>query len=33
LVGQGRHEELLEHCPVYQEVYYSQFPREVKVNG
>ena len=33
LVGQGTHEELLENCPVYQEVYYSQFPREVKVNG
>ena len=33
LVGQGTHEELLENCPVYQEIYYSQFPREVKVNG
>ena len=33
LVGQGKHEELLENCPVYQEVYYSQFPRGVKVNG
>lgn len=33
LVGQGKHDELLENCPVYQEVYYSQFPREVKGNG
>lgn len=29
-VGLGRHEQLLEQCPVYQEIYYSQFPREVK---
>ena len=29
LVGQGSHEQLLESCPVYQEIYYSQFPREV----
>ncbi len=29
LVGHGTHEELLESCPVYQEVYYSQFPKEV----
>lgn len=33
LVGQGSHEQLLEECPVYQEIYYSQFPREVKSNG
>lgn len=25
----GTHEELLETCSVYQEIYYSQFPREV----
>ena len=30
LAGIGTHEELLENCPVYQEIYYSQFPREVK---
>jgi ABC-type multidrug transport system fused ATPase/permease subunit len=30
LVGIGSHEELLETCGVYQEIYYSQFPREVK---
>ncbi len=30
LVGQGSHEELLASCPVYQEIYYSQFPKEVR---
>ena len=30
LVGQGTHEELLTSCPVYQEIYYSQFPKEVR---
>ncbi len=29
LVGKGTHEQLLESCGVYQEIYYSQFPREV----
>lgn len=29
LVGKGTHEELLENCSVYQEIYYSQFPKEV----
>ena len=29
LVGQGNHEQLLKGCPVYQEIYYSQFPKEV----
>ena len=33
LVGQGKHDELLENCPVYQEVYYSQFPKEVTDRG
>ena len=33
LVGQGTHEELLEKCPVYQEIYYSQFSREVSTHG
>ena len=32
VVGQGVHEDLLENCPVYQEIYYSQFPREVSGN-
>ena len=29
LAGKGTHEELLDSCPVYQEIYYPQFPREV----
>jgi ABC-type multidrug transport system fused ATPase/permease subunit len=33
VVGMGTHEALLESCAVYQEIYYSQFPREVKGNG
>jgi ABC-type multidrug transport system fused ATPase/permease subunit len=28
LVGSGKHEELLDHCEVYSEIYYSQFPKE-----
>lgn len=30
--GIGTHEELIESCPVYQEIYYSQFPKEA-ANG
>lgn len=33
LVGKGTHETLLESCPVYQEIYYSQFPKEVGKNA
>ena len=33
LVGSGTHEELLETCDVYQEIYYSQFPKEAVTNG
>ena len=33
LVGKGTHEELLKTCEVYQEIYYSQFEREVTDNG
>ena len=33
LVGQGTHDQLLETCPVYQEIYYSQFPKEVRQNA
>lgn len=33
LVGKGSHEELLESCAVYQEIYYSQFPKEVAQHG
>lgn len=28
IVGLGTHQELLEDCSVYQEIYYSQFPKE-----
>ena len=33
LVDSGTHEELLERCQVYQEIYYSQFEKEVADNG
>ena len=33
LVGCGTHEQLLEQCQVYQEIYYSQFPKEVSAHG
>ena len=33
LVGIGTHESLLESCEVYQEIYYSQFPKEVTGRG
>ena len=33
LVGKGTHDELLNSCPVYQEIYYSQFPKEVTAHG
>lgn len=32
-VGMGTHEELLVSCPAYQEIYYSQFPKETVKNG
>ena len=28
VAGIGTHEELLENCEVYQEIYYSQFRKE-----
>lgn len=31
--GIGTHEELLASCPAYQEIYYSQFPKEAVSNG
>ena len=31
--GIGTHEELLASCPAYQEIYYSQFPKEAASNG
>lgn len=33
LVGKGTHDELLNNCPVYQEIYYSQFPKEAENHG
>ena len=33
LVGKGTHDDLLETCQVYQEIYYSQFPKETASNG
>ncbi len=29
----GTHEELLDRCQTYQEIYYSQFPKEAASNG
>lgn len=28
IAGMGKHEELLEDCEVYQEIYYSRFPKQ-----
>ena len=33
VAGIGTHDELLKECPIYQEIYYSQFPKEAVVNG
>lgn len=33
LAACGTHDVLLESCPVYQEIYYSQFPKEVAADG
>ena len=33
MAGIGTHEELLKDCPIYQEIYYSQFPKEAVANG
>ena len=33
MVGMGTHDELLESCAVYQEIYYSQFPKGVSADG
>lgn len=32
IVGKGKHQELLENCQVYQEIYYSQFSKEGVAN-
>lgn len=28
IAGQGSHQELMKNCRIYQEIYYSQFPKE-----
>ncbi|MDO5545335.1 MAG: ABC transporter ATP-binding protein [Eubacteriales bacterium] len=33
LVGRGTHDDLLKNCPTYQEIYYSQFPKEAAGNA
>ncbi len=33
VVGLGTHEELLKNCETYQEIYYSQFPKEGQANA
>ena len=33
MAGIGTHAELIETCPAYQEIYYSQFPKEAAENG
>lgn len=30
MVGIGSHDDLLAHCPVYEEIYHSQYPKEVE---
>ena len=31
IAGMGTHDELLDSCDIYSEIYYSQFPKEVRV--
>ena len=33
MAGIGTHAELLENCPAYQEIYYSQFPKEERATS
>ena len=33
LVGKGTHDSLIQDCAAYQEIYYSQFSKEVSANG
>ena len=33
VAGLGTHEELLKNCETYQEIYYSQFPKEGQANA
>ena len=30
IAGIGTHDQLLAQCPTYQEIYYSQFPKEAR---
>ena len=32
MAGVGTHEELLENCAVYQEIYYSQYPKQTETD-
>lgn len=31
IAGMGTHDELIDSCDIYSEIYYSQFPKEVRV--
>jgi ABC-type multidrug transport system fused ATPase/permease subunit len=33
IAGMGTHEELLTDCEIYQEIYYSQFPKKIQAGG
>ena len=33
LEGKGTHDELMQSCPLYQEIYYSQFPEQRRVTA
>ena len=33
IVSMGTHEQLLDTCDIYSEIYYSQFPKEVTDRG
>ena len=33
IVGQGTHDQLIENCPVYREIYESQFDRREAAKG
>ena len=31
IAGIGTHDELIDSCDIYSEIYYSQFPKEVQI--
>ena len=33
VAGIGRHEELLENCPVYSQIHYSQYSGDMEKGG